>query len=211
MGDAACRHTFTIDQANRHTARKQGLLPGSGAAGVLDACRATLALHSTDPTTPYLSLHARLPGFARADLDAELYDRHTVARIACMRTTIHVVSSRELPYFQQSCAHIRVPEERRSMALAVSQNCLGSGDPAVLDGLRARVLARLREHGPATTSELAEAIPELKTPSATPWTSPTWGPSAWARAWSPPSAPTVCWCAGGPAAAGAAASTSTPC
>ena len=39
-----------------------------------------VALHATDPATPYLSLWARLPGFASADLDAALRDVFEVFR-----------------------------------------------------------------------------------------------------------------------------------
>ena len=49
------------------------------------------ALHSTFPSTPYLALAARLPGFTRERFDAALYDRRSLARIRCMRGSVFVL------------------------------------------------------------------------------------------------------------------------
>lgn len=152
----------SIHQANRHTAARQGLFDGAE-RGVAQACRDALALHSTEPVAPYLSLHARLPGFTKAALDDALYQHRTLARIACMRTTIHVVPSADLPYFHQACAHTRVPEEERALAIAAAECGLADGD---IDRIRGLVLARIAEAGPCTVSELAESIPALKATAA---------------------------------------------
>ena len=49
------------------------------------------ALHSTFPSSPYLAMAARLPGFSRERLDAALYERRSLARVRCMRGSVFVV------------------------------------------------------------------------------------------------------------------------
>ncbi len=51
----------------------------------------TAALHSTFPSTPYLAIAARLPGFTGARLDTALYERRSLARVRCMRGSVFVV------------------------------------------------------------------------------------------------------------------------
>lgn len=50
-----------------------------------------MALHSSYPITPYLALHARLPGFERDRFDTALYENHSLARVRCMRGSVFVV------------------------------------------------------------------------------------------------------------------------
>ena len=49
------------------------LLDGSGTSA-LEAARAVVVLHATDPATVYLSALARCPALTPADVAAELYD-----------------------------------------------------------------------------------------------------------------------------------------
>ena len=49
-----------------------------------------VGLHSSDPTTVYLSARARVDGFAPADLEDALYERRSLVRILGMRHTLFV-------------------------------------------------------------------------------------------------------------------------
>ena len=65
--------SFTLAERRARLARRHFLT--SPADSVTGATASFVGLHATDPSTPYLSLWARLPGFTVDDLDSELY-RH---------------------------------------------------------------------------------------------------------------------------------------
>lgn len=81
-------------QAREHVVRKQGL--GAAGTSIVEVTDRLVGLHGTNPTGPYLSLHARLPSFDRLDFDTE-YDDGRIARIRCMRNTIFVLTEELIP------------------------------------------------------------------------------------------------------------------
>jgi hypothetical protein len=120
-----------------------------------------VGLHTTDPATPYLSLWARLSGFAVADLDAELYERRTLVKHLAMRRTLWTVRAEDLPLIQ-SAASDRVAENERRRLVADAQKAgiTADGDEW-LDTACAAVLRHLLQHGAASAKELRAALPEL--------------------------------------------------
>ncbi|BBY83799.1 hypothetical protein MPUL_49570 [Mycolicibacterium pulveris] len=133
-----------------------------------------LGLHATDPATPYLSLWARVPGIAVADVDAALYDRRSLVKQLAMRRTLWAVRAADLSLIQ-SAASDRVAdnEARRLIADAVKAGLCTDGD-AWLDAARSAVLRHLGEHGPTTARDLRTALPEL-TGSYDPAPGKRWG------------------------------------
>jgi hypothetical protein len=83
--------TFDPDTVNHFVLRKQHLANGPVPASIIEVTRHIGGLHNTGPSTPYLSLFARVPGFARGMLDEELYLRKSLVRIRCMRNTMHIL------------------------------------------------------------------------------------------------------------------------
>jgi DNA glycosylase AlkZ-like len=71
--------------------QKQHLIPGSSVTDLVRVARDIGGLHNTGPSTPYISLFCRVPGFSRAMLDEEMYVRKRLVRIRCMRNTMHVL------------------------------------------------------------------------------------------------------------------------
>lgn len=55
------------------------------------------ALHATEPSTPHLSLHARVDGLTPADVEAALYDERSLVKPMAMRRTLWVVTRDLLP------------------------------------------------------------------------------------------------------------------
>jgi len=84
-------------QANLFVLGKQHLTPGSRLEDVVRVAGDIGGLHATGATTPYLSLWARCPGFTRARLEVELYERHTLARLRSVRGTIYIYPREFLP------------------------------------------------------------------------------------------------------------------
>jgi hypothetical protein len=120
-----------------------------------------IGLHATDPATPYLTLWARLPGFAVADLDAELYERRTLVKHLAMRRTLWTVLAGDLPLIQSGASDRVADNERRRLAADAQKAGITEDGDAWLETACAAVLGYLAEHGAASAKELREALPEL--------------------------------------------------
>lgn len=156
--------TLPLAKVNAYLAHKQHLLPASWVDDLERAGSDIVALHATVATGPYLSLWARMPSFQLQDLDSALYDRRTMVRLLCMRSTLHLVPSRHMPFFFQAYAGRQATATRLRAASLLPQAglCEESCASRVLDGLLARVLAALNEKGASTVEELAHSVPELQ-------------------------------------------------
>ncbi len=153
-----------ISQVNRYLAHKQHLLPASRLADVVQATRDIVALHATDPTSPYFSLWARVPDFRREALEDVLYERRELTKLLCMRVTLHAVPSDEVSlFFQAYNQHRTRPETRRFGDFLVQAGlCREEEVEAFLKDLQRRVLGVLTERGPSTVRQINQAVPELK-------------------------------------------------
>jgi len=150
---------------NSYLAHKQHLLPASQVTDVVQATGDIVALHATDPIGPYLSLWARVPDFQRGALEDALYEQRTLAKMLCMRVTLHAVPSDEVPlFFQAYSAHRTRPEVRTFGDFLVQAGlCQEEETDAYLERLQRRVLDVLAEKGPSTVRQINQAVPELKT------------------------------------------------
>ena len=74
-----------------------------------------VGLHSSDPTTVYLSALARVDGFAVADLEAALYERRSLVRMLGMRRTMFVVPPDLAAVMDAACTRALAPAERRRL------------------------------------------------------------------------------------------------
>ena len=153
-----------ISQVNRYLAHKQHLLPVSHVTDVVQATRDIVALHTTDPTAPYLSLWARIADFRREMLEDALYEKRALIKLLCMRVTLHVVPSDEAPLFFQAYSEHRLrPETLRFGDLLVQAGlCREEEVEAFLEGLQRRVLDVLTERGSSTVRQINQAVPELQ-------------------------------------------------
>jgi hypothetical protein len=152
---------------NGYLAHKQHLLLPSQLGDVVQTTRDIVALHATDAASPYLSLWARVPDFRRELLEDALYKRRTLAKVLCMRVTMHAVPSEHVPQFLQAYqARIerRDPPAFRGSALLVQAGiCPEKDADAVQKELYRRVLGFLAQGGPATARQIIQAVPELGT------------------------------------------------
>jgi len=156
--------TLPAQLVNDYLAHKQRLLPTSHVTDLVQVTRGVVALHATVAAGPYLSLWARVPGFQREWLDDALYERRTLARLLCMRTTLHVVPTGDLPFFFQAYAPLSTRAElRNDESLLVQAGICQEGDAGALRvELHRRVLDLLARQGPSTVQETSQAVPELQ-------------------------------------------------
>ena len=153
-----------ISVVNSYLAHKQHLLPASRLADVVQVTRDIVALHATAATGPYLSLWARVPDFQRQELEDALYERRELARVHCMRMTLHVVPSDEVPLFFQTYVERHALAELRGWESLLVQAgiCQEQEAEALLKKLHGQVLDVLTEKGPSTVRQISQAVPELK-------------------------------------------------
>lgn len=79
------------NRVNDYLLHKQHLLPGSGTYDLIQIARDLCGLHATCPTTPYLSLFARMYHFSKTDLKTEVEINRSLIRTRSIRNTIHLL------------------------------------------------------------------------------------------------------------------------
>lgn len=120
-----------------------------------------IALHATDPATPYLSLWARNQRFDTLDLDRLLYQRRSAVKHLAMRRTLWVVNADDLPLIQAAASDRVADNERRRLVADLHKGGVTEDGENWLDTAGAAVLRQLKEQGPASSAELRAALPEL--------------------------------------------------
>ncbi|OBI61675.1 winged helix DNA-binding domain-containing protein [Mycobacterium sp. E796] len=151
---------FTVDERRNRLARRHFLAPGD-IAPITRVIAGLLGLHASDPATPYLSLWARLPGFATADLEEQLYLKRSAVRHLAMRRTLWLVRSDDLTTIQAAASDRVADNERRRLAADVRKAGVAADGDRWLDLARAAVVRHLGDNGPASSTELRAALPEL--------------------------------------------------
>ncbi|WP_454790587.1 winged helix DNA-binding domain-containing protein [Mycolicibacterium lutetiense] len=151
--------TFTVAERRARLARRHFL--SHPASSVATTVGAFVGLHATDPSTPYLSLWARLPGFAAGDLDNELYERRTMLKHLAMRRTLWIVRAEDLPQVQAGASDRVAGNEHRKLVGDVEKAGVAADGAQWVSTACQAVLAHLREHGPTPAAQLRTALPEL--------------------------------------------------
>jgi Winged helix DNA-binding domain len=152
--------TFSIaERRNRLACRHFPSAPGLQSITAITT--RLIALHATDPATPYLSLWARCPGFVTADLDGELYRKRSIVRHLAMRRTLWLMNAEDLAIVQAAASDRVADNERRRLVADVQKAGAASDGARWLDRACAAVLRHLGEHGPASSTDLRAALPEL--------------------------------------------------
>ncbi|CAJ1497521.1 winged helix DNA-binding domain-containing protein [[Mycobacterium] kokjensenii] len=153
--------TFTVAERRNRLARRHFLAVGAEADSITEVAGTLIGLHGTDPATPYLSLWARSSGFAVTDLSDALYEKRSLVKHLAMRRTLWVVDPADLPLVQAAASDKVADTERRRLIADVVKAGVADDGERWLARACAAVLAHLDAHGPATSTELRAALPEL--------------------------------------------------
>jgi hypothetical protein len=158
---------MNVSRVNGYLAHKQHLLPDSRGDDVVQVTRDIVALHATAATGPYFSLWARMGGFQREMLEDALYEQRSLVKLLCMRVTLHVVASDEVPFFHRAFPldflERPTPPQFRGAGLLVGAGvCDEDEAEALLEDLHRRVLAVVAEKGPSTVRQMGSKVPELR-------------------------------------------------
>jgi len=120
-----------------------------------------VAIHSSDPTTVFLSTWARVAGFQVSHLEDLLYEQRALVRHWAMRRTLWVMSRRMLPLAVGSSTRALARKELKKTAGLIEKGGIADDGRAWLEDAVPKVLDVLRERGEALTRNLSKEIPEL--------------------------------------------------
>ncbi|MFA9431542.1 winged helix DNA-binding domain-containing protein [Egicoccus sp. AB-alg2] len=160
-------HVTDAQRRARLVARHR--LDGS-APDPVSAARAVVAVHASDPVTPYLAVRARLraPATAVAALDAALYDARTLWRLHAVRRTLFVAALEDAALLEAAAGRdVAVKERRRVLGWLTTE--LGDATAAAawlgrVEDAVCRALAGTGVDGGLRTTALTEAVPDLALP-----------------------------------------------
>ena len=154
----------TIGDAERRSrlGRRHAIAPAARVATVEEAVRAVAVLHSTEPATVFLSLHARVEGLDRSDVDRALYEDRSVVKQLAMRRTLFVLPLDLLPAVRGSAAARTADAERKRIVKDAVLAGLDTDGERWLAGARERVLAHLADHADGVRAvDVGPLLPEL--------------------------------------------------
>jgi hypothetical protein len=140
------------------------LAGGALAAGPEQVARSLVAVHSTDPSSVYLAMLARMtPAAGLSSVDRALYEDRTLIRLLGMRRTVFVAPLDNAALIQAACSRTVADRERRKVLGWLAQAGLAQDPDEWLAGAEEAALAALTARGEATAAELAAADARLAT------------------------------------------------
>ena len=117
-------------------------------------------LHSSDPTTVYLSAWARVARFRPADLEDALYTSRALLRMLVMRRTLFVVPRDAAGAMEVACARTYAAAERRRLATMLADQGVTRRPERWIAETERQVLEALAD-GERSATELTAAVPRL--------------------------------------------------
>jgi hypothetical protein len=132
------------------------------ADGPAEVAGSLVAVHSTDPSSVYLALQARMAGGDIARVDRALYEDRTLIRLLGMRRTVFVTTLDIAPLIQAACSRAVAAVERRKLLGWLAEAGVGDDADGWLAEVEQAALSALTARGEATASELAGDDPRLQ-------------------------------------------------
>jgi hypothetical protein len=151
-----------VEQRRARLALRHHLARGAQAENAVEAARALVALHGTDPASVFLSTWARTRTSDAGALEQALYESRELVRILGMRRTMFVVPAECAPVVQAACTRAIAVQQRRQLVQLLDQAGV-AGDPASwLEEVEQATFEALAARGRATAVELSAQEPRLR-------------------------------------------------
>jgi hypothetical protein len=152
-------------------AQRHRLAGDARAASPEDVARSLVAVHSTDPSSVYLAIAARMTpepetdsaAAAFASVDRALYEDRTLIRLLGMRRTVFVAPLDNAALIQAACSRAVAARERRKVLSWLAEAGVDGDPDAWLAEAEDAALAALTVRGEATAAELAADDARLAT------------------------------------------------
>jgi winged helix DNA-binding protein len=153
----------TTEERRARLVRRHLLAPEARVSSVAAVAEALGALHSSDPSTVFLSVRARTDHLDADAIERELYDERTVLRMLGMRRTLFVLPRDGRPIVQSACTDTIAARERTRLETALAATP-GVADPrSWLLKAEAAALEAVEAAGQAATAEVVRTVPVLAT------------------------------------------------
>ncbi len=122
-----------------------------------------VGLHSSDPATVFLSARARVTSLKVSDLESDLYESRSLARVLGMRRTLWVVPTDTVTQIHNSSTVKIAGAELRRLAGMVEAAGLSDDGAAWYRLVSEKTIKAIRAGGePMAAVELTKAVPELR-------------------------------------------------
>ena len=138
------------------------LATGALAGDPVEAAGSLVAVHSTDPSSVYLTLLGRMTGGGIADVERALYEDRTLIRLLGMRRTVFVAALDIAPVIQAACSRAVAANERRKLLGWLAESGVADDVEGWLAGAEEAALSALTARGEVTAAELAAGDPRLQ-------------------------------------------------
>jgi hypothetical protein len=150
-----------VEERRARLVRRHRLAPAARASSALEVTRSLVVLHSTDPVTVFLSVHARTDGVTPADIERELYEERSLVRVLCMRRTLFVVPRDLVPVVLAACTRTIAARERKRLEGWIAESEISKRPAAWLNRASEAALSAIEERGEAFTADLTKSVPLL--------------------------------------------------
>lgn len=155
------RHSFTDAQRRARMATRHRLAPSTRTDDVAVITDSLVALHSSDPSTVYLSAVARMQHPSIEPISAALYDDRTIVRHHAMRRTLWVMTPQTARWAHAACTVAIASAQWKRLARMVEDSGVADDGAAWARTARADTLAALTSMGTATARQLGKSVPAL--------------------------------------------------
>jgi hypothetical protein len=150
-----------VEQRRARLAWRHHLATGAKAAGPVEVARGLVALHSTDPASVFVAVHARTTPVPFVAIEQALYQERSLLRMHGMRRTMFVVETGLAPVVQAACTDGIAEQSWRRYAKLLSEH--GVGDLPWLAEVVEATAETLAARGEATGAQLSAEVPGLRT------------------------------------------------
>jgi Winged helix DNA-binding domain len=155
------RRTITDAQRRSRLASRHRLVPATRTDDVAVIADSVVALHSTDPSTVYLSAMARMVHPSTTAVSTALYDDRTIVRHHAMRRTLWVFTPQMARWAHAACTVALATAQWKRLAKMAEDSGIASDGAAWAATARIETLAALTSMGTATARQLGKAVPAL--------------------------------------------------
>ena len=135
---------------------------GGRSSDIVQVARDLVGIHSSDATSVYLGVHARVENFEVSQLEAALYEARSLGRILGMRRTMFVLPIDLIPVVHAAVTRRLALRERKRTIQFIEQSGLVKDGSRWLRRVETDTLAALEARGQATATELSEDVPVLR-------------------------------------------------
>jgi hypothetical protein len=160
------RYEGLMKEQRRARLSRRHRLDGSARSAV-EAARAVLALHASDPASVFLSVLTRAHDLEVDDILRELYDERALARVMAMRRTLFVVPVDLVPVTHHAASLDVAATIRKRL---VKELAAGPTEPVLpedveswLSGVEAQAESYVATNGPVDGAAVGAAVPALRT------------------------------------------------